>query len=109
MCKLLAGPFQAAALTQMVTDVETAIRADFIADPNNNIGNTAEDVDAHFNNLRQYMLDRITSINSQLSCAAAPAVPAMSNWGQAVLAVLLLMTAGVGIVSFRRQGAVSSC
>ena len=54
------------------------------------------------------MTERITDVSSQLTCPAAPAVPATSNWGQVVLAVLLLMTAGVGIVSFRREGADSS-
>ena len=58
MCKLLAGPFQAAALTQMVTDVETAITADLLADPNNNIkdGTLTAGVADHFDKIRLYSI-----------------------------------------------------
>ena len=103
MCKLLAGPFQAAALIQMVTDVETAIGVELQADPNNNI--LFNDVPLHFDTMRLWMTARIADVESQVTCSIAPAVPATSNWGQAALAVLLFVTACTLIVSGRRQGA----
>jgi hypothetical protein len=72
MCELLAGPFQTSTLTSLVTDVETLISAPLKADPNNNLG-APEDVDLAFNSLRQYLTDRITNVDAQLTCSACTA------------------------------------
>lgn len=67
MRDLLAGPFTVANLTTLVTDMENVISAPLKADPNNQIG-TAADVDQYFNDLRQYMTDRVANVNAFVAC-----------------------------------------
>ncbi len=105
VCKLLADPFQLANVNQVINDAETLLTAPLLADPNNNIGPLAEDITEAFAKMRQFMTERIANVDSQLTCATAPAVPATSNWGQLLLVALLIMTASVMIVTIRRRGA----
>ena len=69
MRNLLVGPLQGSNLTTLVTDTETAISADLIADVNNNIGNAA-DVSVAFDELRQFMLDRVANVQTVVACPA---------------------------------------
>ena len=66
MCQLLRGPFQEAPLHAAFDAIEAEIGAAVSADPNNNIDNN---VAGKFDTLRQYVSDRIASLESQLTCA----------------------------------------
>ena len=70
LCKLLDDPFQLANLNTIIDDTETTITAALVADPNNNIGTPIKIVN-YFNGLRTFMANRITSIQSQVTCPTA--------------------------------------
>jgi hypothetical protein len=104
ICDLLAGPLSATNLTTLVTDVESLLSAPLKAHPdNNNIGNAAQ-VDAYFDDLRQYMVDRVANVDDEVICAPEPGtIPSLAA-GLGLLAVLHRRRLRAAAPVLRRQG-----
>ena len=65
----------------------------------------AAKVDKKFVVLRQYMVDRVASVESQVTCAE-PGVPALGLLGRAALGLLVTLAAGFALRSRRRTSGV---
>lgn len=73
MSELLDGPLSVAIVQAFLDDAQQLLTVPLLQDPNNQIGNTPEEIQAHFDNLRAWVAARHTSVRTQLENNGPPA------------------------------------
>ena len=70
MAGLLEGPLAVNVVKQFLDDAQALLTDSLLADPNNRIGNTPEEITAHFDSLRAWMETRHQNVGAQLQAVS---------------------------------------
>ena len=97
MQELLVGPLSVATLHGFLNELEAVLTPSLIADPFSNIGDSAGDVEDHFDKLRLWVTQRHANVLNQLSASSSPetSVPEPGT---------LAYLSGVAVVMLLRPG-----